>query len=182
MNGLHPRRIIHVRNRRKLRTFELELLDTEQLLLLVSQGNPQLLAHGRDDQHVGARRVLLEIVGDALPEDRRRERPERLAILDLEVHDRLHLRAARVTDDRAAAEGPWPKLHTALEPADHVLLGEQLRRLRKQCVVVQDPVLRAHRIELSLNLLGRISGPRYEPCMRSAAGLLLPFSLRGCLS
>ncbi len=48
------------------------------------------------------------------------ERTERLPELDLQVHRRLHLAAARVADDRAAAERARAELHPPLEPADHV--------------------------------------------------------------
>ena len=33
MDGLHPRRVIHVRDRGQRRALELELLDTQQVLL-----------------------------------------------------------------------------------------------------------------------------------------------------
>ena len=92
-----PRRVVHVRDRRQFRAFEIELIDTEQLLLLFSQGNPQLVAHRRDHQHVRARRALLKIVRDALPKNGRRKRAERLTVFYLEVHHRLHFFAAWVS-------------------------------------------------------------------------------------
>ena len=44
-----------------------------------------------DEHHERRRVVLLEPLADALGEDRRRERPERLAVLDARVEDVLHV-------------------------------------------------------------------------------------------
>ena len=46
-------------------------------------------SHRRDQEHVGALHVELEVVRAALEEHRRREGPEGFAVLDLQVH--LHL-------------------------------------------------------------------------------------------
>src|SRR3712207_7098936 len=48
----------------------------------------------------------------------RRERPERLAVLDLQVHRRLHRGRAGVADDRAVAERARAELHPAREQTD----------------------------------------------------------------
>ncbi len=93
---------------------------------LLAVGAP-LLLHVGDEQHVGRRAVELEVVADALLEHRRREGAEALAVLDLEVHHRLHLRRARVAEDRARAERPRPELHAPLAEADDVLLGDEAR-------------------------------------------------------
>ena len=58
-----------------------------------------------------------------------RERPERFAELDLQVHHRLHLRRARVADDGPAAERAGAELHASLQQPDDFLLGEQRRDL-----------------------------------------------------
>ncbi len=80
-----------------------------------------------DQQHVGAVAVELEPVGDVLAQHRRRERPEGLAVLDLQVEHLLHRRRARVAEDRAAAERARAELHAALEPADGLAVGERAR-------------------------------------------------------
>ena len=81
--------------------------------------------HVGDQQHVGAVAVELEPLVDVLAQHRRRERPERLAELDLQVHHRLHLRRPRVADDRAAAERARAELHPALKQADDLFLRHQ---------------------------------------------------------
>ena len=83
------------------------------------------------EQHVRRVDVELEPVGDVLAQDRRRERPERLAVLDLEVQQLLHRRRARVAEDRAAAERARSELHPALEPADRLLVPRARRRRRR---------------------------------------------------
>jgi hypothetical protein len=72
----------------------------------------------RDEQHVGA--VLagphLEVVVDVLAEHDRREGPERLAELDLQVHRRLHLARARVADDAERAPSARARTPRSLKP------------------------------------------------------------------
>ena len=65
-----------------------------------------------------------------LPQHARREGPEALAELDLDVHLRLHARAARVAEDAARSECARPEFHPAVEPADDLLVGKELRHRR----------------------------------------------------
>ncbi len=68
---------------------------------------------------------MLEPLRNVFAQDGRREGPERLAELDLQVHDRLHLRRARVAQDAAPPEGARPELHPPLQQADDLLFGEK---------------------------------------------------------
>ena len=85
------------------------------------------LLHRRDQQHV---RTLLpwphrKVRIDIFLQHRRCERPERLAELDLQVHHRLHPRAAGIAQNAPRAQRPWPELHPPLKPAHHLLLRQQ---------------------------------------------------------
>ena len=110
------------------------------LQLLGRERAAMLLQHRSNHEHV--RRILmgshLEPLVDVLAQHAGSKGPEALPELDLEVHDRLHLRRPRVTDDTTRAQSPRAVLHPAVEPADHLLLGhgpsdvlEQLRLVAK---------------------------------------------------
>ena len=62
-----------------------------------------MLANRRDQQHVRRLAVEVEELAHVFQQTGRGERPERLPELDLEVHQRLHLGTARVTQDAAGA-------------------------------------------------------------------------------
>src|SRR5687767_3989744 len=89
-----------------------------QRALLVRHGDLPLRPDRRDQQHVRRVAVELEEVRDALPQHARREGPEAFAELDLDVHLRLHARAARIAKDAAGAERARAELHATIEPAD----------------------------------------------------------------
>tara|TARA_B100000315_G_scaffold241890_1_gene263214 strand:+ start:5488 stop:5829 length:342 start_codon:yes stop_codon:yes gene_type:complete len=107
-----------------LRTRDVQLLDAPEVLLVGAHRAPPVGRDARDEQHVGRVDAQLEPVGHVLAQNARCERPEALAILDLEVHHRLHLRRTRVTDDAASAEGSGAELHPALMQADDLAGGE----------------------------------------------------------
>ena len=65
---------------------------------------------------------------NALAQHRRREGPEGLAILDLQVQRLLHRRRARITQDRAVAERARAELHPPLEPSERLALRPGLPR------------------------------------------------------
>ncbi len=90
-------------------------------------GRRRSLEHVGDQQHVRAVAVELEPFADVLAQHGRRERTERLAELDLQVHHRLHLGRPRVAKNRAAAERARSELHAALHQADD-LFARQARR------------------------------------------------------
>src|SRR5688500_5034762 len=78
------------------------------------------------DQHEWRVLLALEYLPRAFGEHDRCKRAERLAVLDAAVENILHLGLARIGQQAAIAERAWPELGTALKPADHALLGEQL--------------------------------------------------------
>src|ERR1043166_5005333 len=126
-HGLDARRVVNVRHSGDRGARHIQLLDAEETLFVRRQRPAQVLAHGRDQEHVGRVRVQLEVFRDALAQDRRREGAETFAELDLEIHLRLHAGRARVAENGARAESARPELHAPLKPADHLLLGQQPR-------------------------------------------------------
>src|SRR5262245_30253251 len=124
VHRLHARRVVDVRHRRDRGARHVELLDAEQRLLLLGHRDALVLGDVRHQQHVRALAVELEILRDVFRQHRGRERPERLAVLDLEVERLLHARRARVAEDRARAERARAELHAALEPAERLALGQ----------------------------------------------------------
>ena len=115
-----------MRDGRHRRTGYVELLDAPQLLRFRRHRQAAFGLHVGDHQHVRAVAIALEPVGHVLAQHRRRERPERLAELDLQVHLGLHLGRARVADDGPTAQGPRAEFHAALHQADD-LLGRESR-------------------------------------------------------
>src|SRR5262249_15988994 len=105
---------------------EFELIDSLKRRCAGVSWQSLVVANVRDQEHVRAvfTGPHCEVFVDALSEDRGCEGPERLAELDLKVHDRLHLWAARVAEDRPCAECAWAELHAALEPPDDLLVSE----------------------------------------------------------
>src|SRR5207249_11361708 len=103
--------------------------------------------------------VELEPVRDALAQHARREGPEALAELDLQVHDRLHARRAGVAQDAAVAERARPEFHPPLEPADDLLLGEEACAALDELILRELLVDAAHRGEEALDLGVGEGGP-----------------------
>ena len=134
-----------------------QLLDPPQALRLCRHRQTATGNDVRDQEHVGAVGVELEPLGDVLAEHGRGERPERFPELDLQVHHRLHRRRSRVTDDRAAAKGPRPEFHPALEQADDLFVGEQgrdqLGELGRRELRCDNPAF----VEEALDLVGRVA-------------------------
>src|SRR5947207_12702253 len=112
-----------------------------------------------DEQHVRAVTIELEPLVHALAKNGRREWPERLPELDLEVHDRLHRRRARITDNRAAAESPWAEFHPPEKKPDDFLCGDESRDLLSQRRTRDAARLVAFRVEEFRNLLFAEAGP-----------------------
>src|SRR5262249_18275213 len=105
-----------------------------------------------------------------LLEDARREGPERLAVLDLEVHRRLHLLVAGVSDDAARAQRARAELHATGEPADHEASGHELRHAGEELgLLVVDGVLSAARVEHLLDLARLVLGPEQRSTLRVLA-------------
>ena len=116
VHRLDARRIVDVRHRRDRGARHVQLLDSEELLLLLGHPDPVLGLHVRHEQHVRALLADVEVLRRVLGEHRRRERAEALAVLHLQVERLLHGRRAGVAEDRAAAERARAELHAAREP------------------------------------------------------------------
>ena len=97
--------------------------------------------HGFCDQHEGRILLALKDVVHPLGQHDRRERPECLPVLDAAVEDVLHFGPAGIGEQAAVAERARPEFGRPLEPADHLLIGEQL------CGVAAD-IAAAHRSDL----------------------------------
>ena len=127
--------------------------------------------HGRDQQHVRAllSRLELEPAMRLVLQHTRRERPEALAELDLEVHRRLHLRRPRIAEDAARAERARPELHPALEPADDLLRFQQIGDARRRVGVARrrDGTSRRRGRGTRRSRSDENAGPRKLPCWRS---------------
>src|SRR6185369_9913808 len=78
---------------------------------------------------------LLEVVANALFENRRRKGSKGLALLDSIVEDIFHFSATRICHDRSIAKCAWSELHPALEPADNQTRCEVLCRTFRDLVV-----------------------------------------------
>src|SRR6185369_11634620 len=85
-------------------------------------------AHLTHEQHVRALAVEIEPLAGLLAQHRRREGPEALAELDLQVDAPPVLFVARVGEDAARTERARSPLHAALEPADDRALRVDLAR------------------------------------------------------
>ena len=73
-----------------------------------------------------------------LVQNRRRKRPERLASLDLEVEQFLHIRTTRIGKNRPVAQCAGTPFHPPLKPADHLAVGNRQRRVPAKFGGVQD--------------------------------------------
>ena len=97
----------------------------------------------------------------------RRERAERFAKLDLDVHLLLHPRRARVADDAAAAKRARAELHPSLEPSDDLLLRHQPGHAVQECFLVGDAlVCGAHAVEEQADVVVRKSGAEERAMLR----------------
>src|SRR5205807_1891867 len=94
----------------------------------------------------------LEPVVDTLSQDRRCERAEGFAVLDLEVKHLLHGRRARVAQYRTIAESPRAKLHSALEPGQRLALRQVIRAGGDQGRILQHLEPRAAFLQTLLDL------------------------------
>ena len=100
--------------------------------------------HGLGNQH--ERRVLLafENVFHPFGQHDRRERPERLPVLDAAVEDVLHLSPSRIGQQAAIAERARPEFGRPLKPADHLLVGQQFCGIAADVVAAYRTDLDAH--------------------------------------
>src|SRR6202171_613442 len=106
---------------------------------------PPLRADALGDQH--ERRILLALEYLLCPFGKhdRRERPKCLPVLNPLVQDILHSGLSRVCKQAAIAERSRSELGAALKPADHTLLGKQLRRLAADILAANADSLNANK-------------------------------------
>src|SRR6516162_2537754 len=78
-----------------------------------------ILANLKNLRHEGNGIVLFKPLVHCLFEHRGSEGPKRFPSFDLRVKERLHVTAARITQDRSVTKGTRSPLHTSLKPADH---------------------------------------------------------------
>ena len=115
----------------------LDQLPVQRRVLLVNRLQAAGPIHVRDRRDVGLlgrqnvvhlnheriRIGLIKVVASRLLQDRRRKRPELLAMLDAGIQDVLHIGAARIGDNAAIAKRPRSPFHPALKPAQHVAVS-----------------------------------------------------------
>src|SRR5437016_3588409 len=89
-NSLDARGIIDMSDGRDIRSPHIQLIYSPKCLFFGGHFAAMAFGNIGHQHHVGTVLVQLEPLGDSLSEDAGRERPKALAILDLEVHDRLH--------------------------------------------------------------------------------------------
>src|SRR5512146_2347279 len=109
-----------------IRARDIEKVDAPEFLLSGIKRKSPFFQHRRDEQHIGTVTIQLKVVGHSFPQDRRRKRPERFAILDLEIHHGLHFGISRVPENTAPSERPWSEFHTPLEPSHYFSLSQFL--------------------------------------------------------
>src|SRR5262245_22651006 len=85
-----------------------------------------------DQEHVRTVVIELKPVGDMLTQNARRERAKTFAILDLQIHHRLHLGRTRIPDDAATTQSAWTKLQSSLMQSDDFPRGQQLGNCARQ--------------------------------------------------
>ena len=101
----------------------------------------------RDQDHVGALEITLEISGSVREQHGRRERPELLSPLDGPVDDLPDLGPPGIGEDAPVPQRARPELRAALEPGDDLAVREQAGRaldvvlvLREDQLLLLDPL------------------------------------------
>ena len=133
-------RAIDVRNRRNIRTRDVQPIDSPELFPGGSVRELPFLAHRGHYQHVGRLGVELKVVANPFQQDTRSKRSESLAELDFQVHLRLHPGAAWISENASRAERSWPELHPSIEPAHNLFCCQELCNLPEELRAFQPPV------------------------------------------
>src|SRR5439155_13807428 len=81
--------------------------------------------HIRHKQHERTIAIQIEVAAHRFAQDRRSEGTKPLAEFDLAVDYILHLRIARVGENRARSESARPELHSTLEPSHNFIVRYQ---------------------------------------------------------
>ncbi len=87
-----------------------------------------LLTNICNNEHIWALRFLFEKVTHMFRENCWCERAERLPVLDLEIHDRLHLGTSGITNDRPRTQSSWAEFHRTLKPTHDLLVSQNFRK------------------------------------------------------
>src|SRR4029453_4955131 len=130
-----------------------------------------------DEQHVWTVLVppRLEPLVSIFSQHARREGPERFAELRLEVHQRLHLGRARVSDDRARSQRTRPELHAPREVSHHLLGGDLIRNdVEQRRLVGLMVVARTNAVESLPDLFGSKARAQERAALEIAHTVDLP--------
>src|SRR4029079_17955355 len=91
-HGLYSRGIVDVRDCRNRRTLDVEFINSPQGLFFRSHFSTLLLSNVGHQQHVGTVGIQVEPLANSLSQDARRKWTKAFAVLDLQIHRRLHFR------------------------------------------------------------------------------------------
>src|SRR5262249_26533596 len=84
------------------------------------------------------------------------------------VHQRLHARRARVAEDATGAQRPRAELHAAVEPADHLAVGQRPRYVGQQVALARErPAGRLRPLEEATHLLVGQARPEQAALLRA---------------
>ena len=112
--------------RRHIRARYIKLVDAKQLLLLCGHRQAPLWSNIGNEQHIWRGTIQLEVLLYVFVQHRRCEPTERLAVLNFQIHDALHLGGMWIANDATPTEGARAKLHSSLVPAQYFLVGENI--------------------------------------------------------
>src|SRR6516162_4362834 len=104
MHRLNSGRVIDMSHSRNIGTWYVQQINAPQLARGFRHRNSTRLYNWRNEQHIGAVHIHLEVVGNSFAQDRRSKGPKRLAEFDFQVHHRLHLGTSSVTNDATSTE------------------------------------------------------------------------------
>src|ERR1044072_5283930 len=102
--------------------------------------------------HVRTLAAQIEPLRSMLAQHAWRKRPKAFAKLDLEIHLRLHLRIARVSDNAARAQRAWSKLHAATKPTNHFTGRKQLSHFSRERQIRQSLGHARHTLDIRADL------------------------------
>ena len=129
---LEPARIVDVGHSGDLRADDVDPAPQIRIMLHGLQcvginRDAAVLEHRGHQEHVRAllARFQIEPLGRSILQNSRRKWAETLAKFDLEIHRGLHGRRAGVAKNAPRAEGSGAEFHPALEPANHLTIGEK---------------------------------------------------------
>jgi len=129
--------MVHMRDGWNIAACPIDASDDIQVAITVRGSDTAIPLDRRNQKHVGRWSIDFKVVADVFLETTGREGPKALAILDLEVHQRLHFSGTCIAQDAAAPESARTEFHAALEQTYDLLFVEELRNTRGPVLVVQ---------------------------------------------